>query len=195
MSSKLYTLSWVFFLFVASLHAQIFHKSILTNDILYTNHINKDNLNYIKIINTKNNLKADSIFIGSILTHQSGALFSNPVAWDIYEDKLYVIRVYEDNQEMNYAQLLMFDLNEWRRLNGLGEDSASNYLNAFKRFLARTVEPVEKYAFMIRFKDQLRGKVFFDVVCDAKSLQVYVYLDSIHRLEAWTFTRFPKKYE
>jgi hypothetical protein len=176
----------------ANVRAQDVSKAILFNKTFFATYHNKDSANYLKMIDTSNPSSFDSLFLMGLLTNNIGPLYYNPVAWDIDENALYIIDTYEDHLGMNYAQLKMFNLNEIKRLQKINKDSTYNYINATKRLISRPITPVESYANMSRYHTgKIEGRIFCDMVCSKEYLRLYIYLDSIKKLETWEFTRYP----
>jgi hypothetical protein len=192
MSRNLYIIAILLLLLCPKNNAQSFGKAALSNDKFYLPSISGDSINFIKIIDTKKIMSPDSLYLRANLTKSIGAFYSNPISWDIIGDYLYIVDTYEDHLGMNYAQLKMFDVSEIQRLKLVGKDSLNNYINSSKRIKSRPISPIEKYSIMSRYNTgNVQGKIYFDMVTSADHLWVYVYLDSIKRMEVWEFTRYP----
>jgi hypothetical protein len=192
MSRNLYIIAILLLLLCPKNNAQSFGKAALSNDKFYLPSISGDSINFIKIIDTKKIMSPDSLYLRANLTKSIGAFYSNPISWDIIGDYLYIVDTYEDHLGMNYAQLKMFDVSEIQRLKLAGKDSLNNYINSSKRIKSRPISPIEKYSIMSRYNTgNVQGKIYFDMVTSADHLWVYVYLDSIKRMEVWEFTRYP----
>ncbi len=145
----------------------------------------------IGITDLKNQKNTDPITVNWLLTKEIGPLFNNHLAWDIIDTTIYLIRTYEDNFGQNFAQLKSYNINEIKRLFSLNKDSLRNYIISPDNTKA-SPDPLGLYAFNITFKnDTLTGKVYFDLYCNTKSLNLYIYLEDNKRLEIWEFTHYP----
>lgn len=146
----------------------------------------------ISITDFEHNKSVNTITLDWLLTKENGPLYGNPLAWDVIDNTIYLARLDEDNFGQNFAQLKSYNVNELKRLYRLNKDSLMNYVMSVTNLQSNSVSPLEKYSSMITFKsDTLRGKIYFDMYCNKKSLNLYVYLENVKRLEIWEFTRYP----
>ncbi len=146
----------------------------------------------INITDFEDEKSVDSVIINWLLTKETSPLYGNPLAWDVIDSIIYLIRLYEDDFGQNFAQLKSYNINELKRLYFLDKDSLTNYIISPDNLKSNPLAPLEMYSSLITFKsDTLRGKVYFDLYCNMKSLNLYIYLDGIKKLEVWEFTRYP----
>ena len=146
----------------------------------------------INITNFEEEKSVDSIIVNWLLTKEAGPLYANPLAWDVIDSTIYLISLYEDNFGQNFAQLVSYSIIDLKRLYFLNKDSLTNYIISPDNIKSNPLAPLAMYSSMITFKsDTLRGKVYFDLYCNTESLNLYIYLEDIKKLEVWEFTRYP----
>jgi hypothetical protein len=192
MSGKTYIIPMLLLLLCQNINAQSLNKATLCNDKFYLPSMSVDSFIFVEIIDIKNFTSTDTLYLISKLRNRIGACYNNPISWNVAKNKLYFIDTYEDHLGMNYAQLKMFDFSEIERSKLIGNDSLQNYLISTKRIKSRTVVPIEKYAMMSRYNiGDVKGKIYFDMLDSEDHLWVFVYLDSLKRMEAWEFSRYP----
>ncbi len=174
-----------------SIYAQSYPKGIVSGQYFLRSGAD-DRMQTINITDFEENKSVDTITLDWLLTKESGPLYGNPLAWDVIGNTIYLARVDEDNFGQNFAQLKSYNVNELKRLYLLNKDSLTNYIMSVNNLQSNSVSPLEKYSSSITFKsDTLRGKIHFDMYCNKKSLNLYVYLENVKKLEIWEFTRYP----
>lgn len=191
MIKKFFIAHFIVWFLSINLYAQAFQKGIVVDQFLYYSSSN-NHLQMIIFKDIEKPGKMDSFPVSSLLSKTSGVFYENSLAWDIVGNSLFVINLFEDNFGMNYTQLRLYDIAELKRLYNLNKDSLNNYLISTSTIKSKPVGPVEKYASSITYRtDTLSGKVYFDITCDNKELNLFIYIQEIKKLEVWRFTRYP----
>jgi hypothetical protein len=176
---------------VGEIYAQSYPKGIVSGQS-FLQSASDGKARTINITDFEGNKSVDTIILDWLLTQKSGPLYDNPLVWDVIDNTIYLARLDEDNFGQNFAQLKSYNVIELKRLYLLNKDSLTNYIMSVNNLQSNSVSPLEKYSSIITFKsDSLRGKVHFDMYCNEKSLNLYVYLENVKNLEIWEFTRYP----
>jgi len=188
---------FVFLFFLSSLtchsvKAQEMQKTIMTESLICQNYSSVES-NSILITKNENGVqKIDTCPVSNILTNNKGALYGNPLSWDVLDSFLFVIRTYEDSYGMNFTELRKYNLFEITRLSNLNKDSLINYLLSIPTIISKPIDPLEKYSSIIAYdRDKITGRIYFDISCAKNELNVYVYIESKNTMEVWNYTRFP----
>ena len=182
----------ILFFVALNLQSQEFNKSIIIDDFFYQP-VSGESSQFIffqNIIDTT--ISADSFSVSASLKKENGVYFSNPLSWDILDSLLFVVNIFEDHFGMNFRQLKSYNIVKLKKLCLTNEDSLVNYLLSTKSIKSKPIGPLEKYSSYITYSgDTLVGKIYFDIFCKKKELNLILYLESVNKVEIWTFTRFP----
>jgi hypothetical protein len=131
----------------------------------------------------------DSIIMSSLI---SGIFYHHPLAWDIIDSLLFVVRMYNDNHGMTYTDLNSYRLDQLNKLNISNRTDLHRYVSDTKRTKVKGISPLLSYSFRISYRnDTLKGPVFYDFYCTEEALQLYIYINDSKVLEKWNYIRYP----